>query len=279
MAQKRMTSLKIVDSQAFLDMPLTAQLLYFHLNQRADDDGIIANAKRLAGYVGCSTIDVDILLENRFLLDLGDGILVIKHWKINNTINKDRYIPTTYTEKMAMLRVKKNKAYTIKEDAETEMVTNCNENVTIDKNSIDKNSIDNNTEIEVKDLPFNDMEDDEPYEKAKNIQSTEDFFEEIWKLYPLKKGKGQVSLTKKQLLQRIGYEEIKRCVERFIKEFDDSGKDRQFMMYGSTFFNSGYVDYLDKNYIEENAGFHPRTPLPQLPTEETEEETIDLWSD
>lgn len=77
----------------------------------------------------------------------------------------------------------------------------------------------------------------------------EEFFEKIWKLYPIKKGKGSVSTAKKKVLQRIGYEEIERCVNRFME--DKKNTDKRYWMYGSTFFNSGYVDYLDKNYFTD----------------------------
>lgn len=76
----------------------------------------------------------------------------------------------------------------------------------------------------------------------------DDFFESIWKLYPIKKGKGKISKTKKQVLQRIGYEQIKRCIDRFVDDMESSKRDKQYWMNGSSFFNSGYVDYLDTNY-------------------------------
>lgn len=83
-----------------------------------------------------------------------------------------------------------------------------------------------------------------------DTDSLEDFFETIWKLYPIKKGKGKVSKSKKQILKRIGMEELKRCIERFEEDMKD--RDRKYWMHGSTFFNSGYVDYLDKNYLSGN---------------------------
>lgn len=87
-------------------------------------------------------------------------------------------------------------------------------------------------------------------DEVHDTDSLEVFYESIWKLYPLKKGKGQVSKTKKQVLQRIGYEQIKRCVERYVTEIKATGKEK-YMMHGSTFFNSGYVDYLDENYEDK----------------------------
>ena len=83
-------------------------------------------------------------------------------------------------------------------------------------------------------------------EKLHDEQSLDDFFESIWKLYPIKKGKGQVSTSRKKALQKIGYDQIGRCVDRFLKDMSDSGRDRKYWMHGSTFFNSGYVDYLDE---------------------------------
>ena len=80
--------------------------------------------------------------------------------------------------------------------------------------------------------------------------SLEDFFDKVWNLYPIKKGRGKVSKTKKQVLQKIGLEELQRCIERFMDDMKD--QDRKFWMHGSTFFNSGYVDYLDKNYLSGN---------------------------
>lgn len=79
--------------------------------------------------------------------------------------------------------------------------------------------------------------------------SIDDFFEDIWRQYPKHKGKGQVSKSQKEKLHQIGQDEISRAIERYKRE--TAGKDKQYIMYGSTFFNSGYVDYLDKNYEAE----------------------------
>ncbi len=75
------------------------------------------------------------------------------------------------------------------------------------------------------------------------------FYESIWRLYPKKEGKGQVSLTQKKKLYSIGLEEMTRAIERYVKA--KQGKDKQYLQNGSTFFNSGYVDYLDANYQED----------------------------
>lgn len=113
MANKRMFNMKIVDSDAFLDMPLSSQCLYFHLNMRADDDGFVGNPKRIMRTVGCSEDDLKLLIAKRFVLCFEDGVIVIKHWRMHNCIQKDRYTPTVYQEEKSMLYVKNNKSYTL----------------------------------------------------------------------------------------------------------------------------------------------------------------------
>lgn len=111
MAQKRMFTMKIVDSDAFLDMPLSAQCLYFHLNMRADDDGFIGNAKRIMRVIGCNDDDLKLLIAKRFVLAFEDGIIVIKHWRMHNCLTRTRYCETQYIEEKNQLFIKKNMAY------------------------------------------------------------------------------------------------------------------------------------------------------------------------
>lgn len=112
MAERRMFSQKIVESDAFTDMPLSAQALYFHLNMNADDDGFVNNPKKIARSITATEKDLKILIEKRFLISYPSGVVVIKHWKMHNSIKADRYKPTEYQEEYAMLYIKPNKAYT-----------------------------------------------------------------------------------------------------------------------------------------------------------------------
>lgn len=96
MAQRRMFSLKIIDTDLFLDMPTSTQLLYFHLSLRADDDGFISSPKKIMKMVGCSDDDMKILIAKQFVIPFESGICVIKHWRIHNYIQKDRYNETMY---------------------------------------------------------------------------------------------------------------------------------------------------------------------------------------
>lgn len=112
MAERRMFAKTIIDSDAFLDMPLSTQALYFHLSMRADDDGFINNPKKIQRMVGAGDDDLKLLLVKRFIIAFESGVVVIKHWKIHNYIQKDRYRPTIYQEEKRLLDEKENKAYT-----------------------------------------------------------------------------------------------------------------------------------------------------------------------
>ena len=130
---------KITESDAFLDMPLSTQCLYFHLNMSADDDGFVNNPKKIQRMIGASDDDLKLLLAKSFILAFESGIIVIKHWKMHNYIQSDRYKPTDYAEEKAMLTLKKNKAYSLNGN---EMYTECIQNVSVGKDRLGKDSID-----------------------------------------------------------------------------------------------------------------------------------------
>lgn len=112
MAQRRMFSLKIIDTDIFLDMPLSSQALYFHLSMRADDEGFVSSPKRILKTISCSEDDFKILLAKQFILPFESGVCVIKDWKIHNYIQKDRFSPSIYNDEKSMLSEDKNGSYT-----------------------------------------------------------------------------------------------------------------------------------------------------------------------
>ena len=111
MANKRMFAKTIIDSDAFLDMPLSTQALYFHLSMRADDDGFINNPKKISRMIGCGEDDLKLLIAKKFLLNFESGVVVIKHWLIHNTLRKDRHTPTNYQDELKQLTQKENGSY------------------------------------------------------------------------------------------------------------------------------------------------------------------------
>ena len=112
MAERRMFAKTIVLSDAFLDMPLSARCLYFTLGMLADDDGFVNSPKSIMRQAGASTDDLNLLMAKRFILAFESGIIVIKHWRIHNYIQKDRYKESKYIEEKATLTLDQNGAYT-----------------------------------------------------------------------------------------------------------------------------------------------------------------------
>lgn len=115
-----MFSLGVLETDAFLDMPLSAQALYFHLNLRADDDGFIGNPKRITQNIGANIDDLKLLVAKRFVIAFKDGVIVIKHWRMHNAIKRDRYTETNFTDDLRLLDIKDNGAYTLKSGEQLE---------------------------------------------------------------------------------------------------------------------------------------------------------------
>lgn len=124
MADRRMFSKTIIDSDAFLDMPLSAQCLYFHLSMRADDDGFVNNPKKIQRMIGASDDDFKLLIMKQFVLVFDAGIIVIKHWRMHNYIRSDRYKPTAYQKEKRMLVVTDNGSYDWQSDG-SQSATEC----------------------------------------------------------------------------------------------------------------------------------------------------------
>lgn len=138
MSKKRMFSQQITGSDAFIEMPLSSQALYFHLSLEADDDGFVNSPKRIQRVIGANDDDLKLLIAKNFIIAFDSGVIVIKHWKINNYIRTDRYTETVYLEEKAMLSVKENGAYTI---GMTSGIPDGRQVVYPDKTNIDKNNI------------------------------------------------------------------------------------------------------------------------------------------
>ena len=131
MAQKRMFSLSVVDTDQFLEMPLSSRLLYYELGMRADDDGFVSNWKKILSFTGLKEDDLKVLIAKKYIIPFDSGVIVIRHWRMNNYLQKDRTKPTIYQEELKKLGLDDNNVYILD--------TTCIHS--IDKNSIDKNSI------------------------------------------------------------------------------------------------------------------------------------------
>lgn len=131
---------KITDSDAFTEMPSASQALYFHLNQGADDDGFNNQIQMAMFKAHASTDDLKILLAKNFIIRFESGVIVIKHWRMHNTIRKDRYTPTNFQEELEQLGIKENGAYTYWLPNGCQMVAT--DKISIDKYRLEENSVD-----------------------------------------------------------------------------------------------------------------------------------------
>ncbi|EJB2785899.1 DNA replication protein [Enterococcus faecalis] len=209
----------IIDSDAFLDMPLSTQSLYFHLSMRADDDGFINNPKKIQRMVGCGDDDLKLLMAKRFILVFDSGVIVIKHWKIHNYIRNDRYKPTLYQEEKAELAEKNSKAYTFK----TEVIESEN-NLGIP----DDNRMGYQMDTQVR-LGKDRLVKDKKKNSVEPSSTMSELFEKVWKTYPKKTNK-------------------KKAREQFLKKFKTEEDLEPF--------KKGYKDYLA--YIKLNDWYHPQ---------------------
>lgn len=219
MAERRMFAKTIIDSDAFLDMPLSTQSLYFHLSMRADDDGFINNPKKIQRMVGCGDDDLKLLMAKRFILVFDSGVIVIKHWKIHNYIRNDRYKPTLYQEEKAELAEKNSKAYTFK----TEVIESENH-----LGIPDGNRMGYQMDTQVR-LGKDRLVKDKKKNSVEPSSTMPELFEKVWKTYPKKTNK-------------------KKAREQFLKKFKTE-EDLES-------FKKGYKDYLA--YIKLNDWYHPQ---------------------
>lgn len=111
MAERRMFAKTIIDSDAFLDMPMSARLLYYDLGMRADDDGFVNSPKKIMRMIGASDDDAKILVSKKFIIPFDSGLIVIKHWRINNYLRNDRYTETKYLGEKSSLLIDENGGY------------------------------------------------------------------------------------------------------------------------------------------------------------------------
>lgn len=227
----------IVDSDAFLDMPMSARLLYYDLALRADDDGFVNSPKKIMRTIGASQEDLDVLLKNKFIIGFSSGVIVIKHWFIHNYIRKDTYNATPYTEERTLLKIDKNKAYTLAGD---DSCTNSKRTVDVTSTQVrldkvrsdkDKDSIDPSSAKAAEDPPS-----EEPVRPAKKVYDPK--FEQFWNAYPKVRRKAKRDAEKAFLrIKDTSLEEMLEALERQKKSADWKKDNGKFIPYPSTWLN------------------------------------------
>ena len=217
MAQRRMFSKKITETDLFLDMPMSSQCLYFHLNMSADDDGFIGNAKTIRRMIGASEDDLKLLLAKEFLFPFDSGVVVVKDWKIHNYIRSDRYNETVYQEEKKQLKQLENGRYEIGIPNVIPEVHQMDTQVRLGKDRLGKD----------KEIP----------QPSDDGQSTSERFEVLWKEYPKKQGKKKaLTYYKRSIKNGTTDEVIMQGIEDY-KKYLDINKSWLKPMDGSRWFN------------------------------------------
>lgn len=252
MANRRMFSLDIIDSDKFLDMPQTAQVLYFHLGMRADDDGFIGNPKRIQRMIGSSDDDFKLLMAKGFIIPFENGVCVIRHWKIHNYIRSDRYKKTIYRSEMDMLLTLENGEYVFADTAgipsDNHLVYQMDTQVRLVKDKNISCSPDGERECE--------NEEKSPVKIKKNtaLQKDKDDFEKIYAAYPKKRGKAKAFeyyrgyVGKGRTVNGTRYhltpKQIYLSVAAYVEEKEGVGTEISYFQDFSTFMNKTVLDYL-----------------------------------
>ena len=209
MAQKRMFDKTITNSDEFIEMPMSSQVLYFHLSMNADDDGFINNWKSIMRMTGSKEDDLKVLIAKQFIIPFESGVIVIKHWRINNFLRKDRHIDTKFQKELSMLGTNDNQEY----------VWLTNGQPSIEKNSIEKNSI----------------------EKKKIYK------ERIEKLYFENNKVNDIFLEFLDLRKKIKAVNSDRAINTLINKLNKYDDDTKFMMIEQSIVNSWKDVYELKN--------------------------------
>ena len=227
MAEKRMFSLSVVDTDWFLDLPLSTKAIYCHLNMRADDDGFVDAPNSIVRKIGASKNDFDLLVAKRYVLKFESGIIVIKHWRMHNTIRQDRYKPTQFQEELKTLSIKENKSYTDCQPSVNQMETKCSQNASAD---IDID-LDIDKELDINKLYLGQKTCEDTYKK-------EELFESFWKVYPRKVGKEKCRNWFKS--HKPNEELVQKMIEAVeIQKKSKQWSDPQYIPHPYTWLNQG----------------------------------------
>ncbi|HGI2380489.1 TPA: conserved phage C-terminal domain-containing protein [Streptococcus agalactiae] len=233
MAQRRMFSRKITETDRFLEMPLSSQALYFHLNMGADDEGFIDKAKTIQRTIGASDDDMKLLIAKGFLIPFDSGVVVIRHWRIHNYIQSDRFQSTLYQSEKAQLEYDKSKTASLKP------IENCIQNVSkmetqvrLSKGSLDKNSLTTYPTVSDND------EEDIPYKEIisyLNEKANRNYRPNIQK---------NKTLIKARWSEGFRLDDFKHVIDTTVKDW--SGTKYEKYLRPETLFGSKFEGYLNQ---------------------------------
>ena len=235
MSKKRMFSLSVIDTDNFLSMPMSTRLLYYELGMRADDDGFVDNWRKILMFTGLKDDDLKILIARQFIIPFETGVIVIRHWRLNNYLRADRYTQTNYLEEKSQLELEENGVYSLKNNVGIPMVD-------ADKNSIDKNSIDKNSI----DKYIVEQKSSIPYEKIIDYLNSK-----IKTNYKSSTNKTR-ELIKARFNENFTLEDFKKVIDK--KSAEWLGTEMEKYLRPETLFSNKFESYLNQNIKKKESG-------------------------
>ena len=250
MAERRMFAKTIIDSDAFLDMPVTARLLYYDLAMRADDDGFVNSPKKIMRMIGASQDDLHILMMRKFIIAFDNGIVVIKHWRIHNYIRQDTYNETKYKEQKNMLELDENKSYRlVNQDPSTDRLLAVDGSATqvrLGKDSIGKDSTGKDNETISVDMVC-----------STDVQRVIDRWNSLGlgQVNKVVAGTDRERLLKKRI-KDYGIDEVFRAIENVREsKFLNGGNSKGWIITFDWFIRpNNFPKVLDGNYAKSSSG-------------------------
>jgi len=237
MAEKRMFSKKIVvEKDEFLDMPATARLLYYDLAMRADDDGFVGSPRAIMRTTGATNDDMNILLMRKFVLAFESGVIVIRHWRLHNYIQKDRYKPTDYVNEMAKLTTDAKGVYSLDTECIQSVSNPCPQvrDRYRDRLDSDKSKVNTLAHQEV------------------SGAVVEEPFDTFWREYPRKKSKGQARKAFDKALTKTTFDTIMNALYALRETKQWTKDNHEFAPYPATWLNAeGWNDEVEQ--ADDNA--------------------------
>lgn len=249
MAERRMFAKSIVLSDAFLDMPMSARCLYFTLGMLADDDGFVGSPKAIMRQCGASEDDMRILVSKKYVLGFDSGVIVIKHWRLNNYLRNDRHVQTTYTEELDTLGIDDKGAYTQNiEKMERLPVGIPNDNQVVGsrytQDRIGKDSIDNNIYSRAEDSPT------EHPEQADVTEIVEYLNQAAGTSYKPNTPK-TVRSIKARMKEGFTKDDFKTVIDKKVSEWAKT--DMQKYLRPETLFGTKFEGYLNQQIVKGKA--------------------------
>lgn len=245
MAQRRMFSRKITESDQFLDMPMSAQVLYFHINMQADDDGFVGNAKTIKRMIGASDDDLKLLIAKQFLIPFETGIVVIRDWKIHNYIQKDRYSETFYQHEKAQLETLGNKQYQRMDTECIQNVSSLDTQVRLGKDRLGKERDIQSSSDELDDIPYKEIIDYLNEKTGSQFRNTT---------------KKTQTLIKARFAEGFNLDDFKKVIDTKATEWLNDSKMSKFLR-PETLFGTKFESYLNQKAINNRTEYNPNAEI------------------